>query len=246
MARRAGAGKNRVMKATFRFAASLCLAACGLATAAPAQAQMYWRIDTGWSEPRSANFKDNDFFNSGNVLSGPGPIPEQGVLDRFDGSLILGGGVGYRFNGRLRGDVTIATRPFFTLNDTLSDAGLSVTYRAPVTSTTLMVNGYYDFIGGGVRPYIGLGIGVAQNKTERLFQDFGLGFVNRFSGAKTDNAAMALMAGVGIPYSGWILDLGYRFIDLGKFKTGTVAEFGITGGHTGRLSAHEVTLGIRF
>jgi len=37
------------------------------------------------------------------------------------------------------------------------------------------------------------------NETEKLIQDFGRGFSNTFSGATRDNAAVALMAGVGIP-----------------------------------------------
>jgi len=43
-----------------------------------------------------------------------------------------------------------------------------------------------------------------------------------------------------------MLDTGYRYIDLGKFGTGASAAFGISSGHTGKLSAHELTLGIRF
>ena len=109
-----------------------------------------------------------------------------------------------------------------------------------------MVNGYYDFTAGSVRPYIGAGIGWARNETDMLVQDFGLGFSNTFSGATRDDTAVALMAGVGVPYSGWTLDVGYRFIDLGKFETGTAAAFGISSGQTGRLRAHELTLGARF
>ena len=58
------------------------------------------------------------------------------------------------------------------------------------------------------------GIGVARNETGNLTQDFRLGFVNTFSGATRDDTAFALMAGVGIPYPGWTLDLGYRYVDL--------------------------------
>jgi opacity protein-like surface antigen len=54
------------------------------------------------------------------------------------------------------------------------------------------------------------------------------------------------MAGVGIPSPGWTLDIGLRYIDMGKFETGNTAALGITGGHTGKLSAYELTLGARF
>jgi opacity protein-like surface antigen len=65
------------------------------------------------------------------------------------------------------------------------------------------------------------------------------------------------MAGVSIPQAGWTLDLGYRYVDLGKFETGTglfingapaptAPGFGPYPGASGRLTAHELTVGIRF
>jgi opacity protein-like surface antigen len=234
------------MKRTTRIAAFLCLAAGGFA-ASPAQAQMYWRIDAGWSEAANrADFKDNDFNNSGNIWTGPSTAPQPGTVSKIHGSLIVGAGVGYRFAGGLRGDVTFAYRPLYALDGVVNDSDFDILYRADIESTTLMVNGYYDFTAGRVRPYIGAGIGWARNETETLTQDFRTGFANTFSGATKQNTAVALMMGVAIPCSGWTLDIGYRYIDLGKFRTGSTAALGITGGHTGKLSAHEFTLGVRF
>ena len=202
---------------------------------------MYWRFDAGWSRAGDADFKDNDFNGAGVICADPS-CTRPGTVNSIDGSSVVGAGVGYRFSGALRGDVTLAYRGFYELNEFVGDA----TYRAQTKSTTLMVNGYYDFTAGGVRPYIGAGIGWARNETEQLTQDFGLGFINSFAGATRDNAAVAVMVGVGIPYSGWTLDIGYRYIDLGKFETGNTAAFGISGGQTGKLSASEFTLGARF
>ena len=227
---------------TFQFAAILVLAAWGLATAAPAQAQMYWRFDVGWSAPvDNADIKDNDFYNTG-VIWGDPTGTQPGTLNNIDGSLVIGAGVGYRFTSGLRGDVTLAYRGMYSLNDSTFEAD----YSMRITSTTLMVNGYYDFTAGGVRPYVGAGIGWARNETDPLIQDFRFGFANTFSGATTTNTAVALMVGVGIPYSGGALDIGYRYVDLGKFETGTAAAFGITGGQTGKLTAQEITFGFRF
>jgi opacity protein-like surface antigen len=170
------------------------------------------------------------------------PSAQQGSLRHIDGSSIVGAGMGYRLSSALRGDVTLAYRGFYSLNDRTFEA----TYTASIASTTLMLNGYYDFAAGGVRPYIGAGIGWARNETGTLTQDFGLGFANTFSGATKDNAAFALMAGVGIPYSGWTLEVGYRYVDLGTFETAAVAAFGVSSGQSGKLSAHELTLGARF
>lgn len=229
------------MKKATRILIFACLALAGAAVAQSVQAQMYWRFDTGWSRANNADFKDNDFNNSGNICSDL-TCTQAGSVGKISGSPIIGAGVGYRFSGSLRGDATFAYRGFYSLNEFEGDAF----YQAEIKSMVFMVNGYYDFTAVGVRPYIGAGIGWARNETERLSQDFGFGFANTFSGTTKDNAAFALMAGVSIPYSGWKLDVGYRYIDLGKFGTGTVAAFGITGGHTGKLSAHELTLGVRF
>lgn len=228
-------------------AAALLSLALGAFLSAPAQAQVYWRIDAGWSEAANrADFKDSDFNNSGNIWTGSSTAPAPGTVSKIHGSPIVGAGVGYRFPGGLRGDVTFAYRLLYALDGQVNDSDFEILYRADITSMTLMANGYYDFTSGRVRPYIGAGVGWARNETETLTQDFRTGFANTFSGATKQNAAVALMMGVGIPYSGWTLDIGYRYIDLGKFRTGTTAAFGITGGHTGKLLAHEFTLGVRF
>jgi opacity protein-like surface antigen len=215
--------------------------AVGTLMSAPAQAQLYWRLEIGYSKPNDADFKDNNFYEAGNILA-DSSFTQPATLNNIDGSSVVGGGVGYRFASGLRGDVTLAYRGFYSLNDKTFEAN----YHASITSTTLMLNGYYDFTAGSVKPYVGAGVGVARNETDRLTQDFRLGFVNTFSGATKDNGAFALMAGVGIPYSGWTLDVGYRYIDLGKFETAPIAAFGVSSGHSGKLSAHEFTLGARF
>ena len=57
--------------------------------------------------------------------------------------------------------------------------------------------------------------------------------------------AAAFMAGVGIPMEGWVLDIGYRFISMGKLKVDSDPVSGYDGA-TGKLMAHELTLGMRF
>lgn len=229
------------MKKTAKNAAvSLCLAMGALA-AAPAHAQMYWRTEVGYSKPNNADYKDNDFPRAGAICSNSS-CTNPSSLDNVDGSLFFGGGVGYRFTNSLRGDVTLAYRGQYYLCDRTSEAE----YRASISSTTVMVNGYHDFIVGGVRPYLGAGIGVARNDTGTMSKDFRLGWANRFTGEKRSNTAFALMAGIGIPYAGWTLDIGYRYIDLGKFGNVPQAAAGISSGQVGRLLAHEFTIGTRF
>ena len=224
-----------------RSAMAMLAMAVGAFVTAPAQAQLYWRVEIGYSKPGDADFKDNDFYQAGNILADAAGT-EPAALNKIDGSSVVGGGVGYRFTTGLRGDVMLAYRGFYSLDDRTFEAD----YRAGITSTTLMANGYYDFTAGGIRPYVGAGVGVARNETDMLVQDFRTGFANTFSGATREDPAFALMAGIGIPYSTWTLDIGYRYVDMGKFETGNLARLGVSSGHTGKLTAHEFTLGARF
>ena len=213
----------------------------GLFAAVSAHAQMYWRMEAGYSKPGNAGYKDNDFPQSG-AICGNSNCDYPDSLNNVDGSLFLGGGVGYRFTNSLRGDVMLVYRGHYGLRDRTFEAD----YHANIQSTTLMVNGYRDFTAGGVRPYLGAGVGVARNDTGTLIKDFRLGWANRFTGEKRTNAAFALMAGIGIPYAGWTLDIGYRYIDLGTFGNAPQAAAGISGGQGGRLRSHEFTISTRF
>lgn len=219
---------------------------CSLA-AAPAHAQTYWRLETGYSDANSAGFKDRDWANFG-ILCADRFCSAPARLDNIGNSPILGVGVGHRFTPHVRADVTLTSRGGYRLNDRDADAHYSATIR----STALMLNGYYNFMAGNGGPYLGLGVGWAHNRMGTMVQDFGTGFQNMLSGAKKNNAAFALMAGVGIPTSGWTIDLGYRYVNLGKFGTGTVYSnrfFSMSIpsiGANGKLTAHELTLGFRF
>lgn len=219
---------------------------CSLA-AAPAHAQTYWRLETGYSDANSAGFKDRDWANFG-IICADRFCSAPARLDNIGNSPILGIGVGHRFTPHVRADVTLTYRGGYRLNDRDADAHYSATIR----STALMLNGYYDFMAGNGGPYLGLGVGWAHNRMGPMVQDFGTGFQNMLSGAKKNNAAFALMAGVGIPISGWTIDLGYRYVNLGKFGTGTVYSNRFFSmnipsiGANGKLTGHELTLGFRF
>jgi opacity protein-like surface antigen len=52
------------------------------------------------------------------------------------------------------------------------------------------------------------------------------------------------MAAVGIPLSGGtVLDIGYRYAALGKLEIAAASGYD---GASGKLNAHELTLGLRF
>ena len=82
------------------------------------------------------------------------------------------------------------------------------------------------------------------NDIRTVAVDNGAGFNGSFSGGAKTGVAGAIMAGVGIPVSARAaLDIGYRFISLGKLE---IAAEGAYGGATGKLNAHELTVGMRF
>jgi opacity protein-like surface antigen len=233
-------------------AAAFILVAGGLAIAAPAQAQVYWRADIGWSMSKDAQFKDKNFQADG-VICGNPSCTTPGALKDLGDSYIIGAGLGYRFDRNWRADLTFANRGGYSL--TGSDAG-GAQFKSDINSTVLMLNGYYDFESNTAVerarfiPYIGLGVGWAQNRMDPIVQTFPGGTITTPSGKK-DNTAGALMAGVGMPLGSLILDLGYRYMDLGRIQggTGTATFNGIPflySGADGRLQAHELTIGLRF
>ena len=113
-----------------------------------------------------------------------------------------------------------------------------------VTTVTLMGNLYYDFRSfHGLTPYIGAGIGAAFHDMDQVtFHDATL--VNILSPQRQTNFAWQLMAGVSREIgNGLLLDVGYRYVDLGDVSASSPAI-----GHAfnlERLTSHEVKIGLR-
>lgn len=203
---------------------------------------VYFRFDAGYSMSTGADLKDVNFANSG-IICGDPACTTPGKLNSVGGGPVLSLGVGYRFSQSLRGDLTFGYR-FSRLNDT--DAAVPAThFKADVSSLTAMANGYIDFGSSGMRPYLGLGVGVSRNRVGTVEFDDGAGFTGTVPGGSKTDFAAAFMAGVGIPMEGWMLDIGYRYISMGKIKVDADPTSGYDGA-TGKLMAHELTLGMRF
>jgi opacity protein-like surface antigen len=106
-------------------------------------------------------------------------------------------------------------------------APLGGTLSTSIQSSTIMFNAYYDFgRWGSFVPYVGAGVGVARNEMD------GVTFStspNTQSGDTNWSLALSVMAGAGVQLSERvILDLGYRFIDMGKAQSGTADTSGFT------------------
>lgn len=119
-----------------------------------------------------------------------------------------------------------------------------------VTSYTMMINGYKD-LGNyrGFVPYLGVGVGFAYNTMDDVSFTQNPALVNEIRGGSDLSLAWALMAGVAYQISPRaILDVGYRYIDLGTVSS----ERNDTAGNVNPrvtmddIAAHEVKVGLRY
>jgi opacity protein-like surface antigen len=154
-------------------------------------------------------------------------------------------GVGYQVNNWFRFDVTGEYRggsqfqSLYVINDvgntgTGTFAGKGPTqladfYRGSISSLVGLFNGYADLgTWYGITPYVGAGVGLARNTLSGM-TDQGVVTIGGVSGpsggyfsdgSKT-NFAWALMAGLDFNVTQNLkLELGYRYLDLGKYGSG--------------------------
>lgn len=141
-------------------------------------------------------------------------------------------------------------------------------YKGHVSSFVAMVNGYVDLgTWHGFTPFIGAGIGIAHNRLSGLTdQGFSYNSLNGvgsptggyWSDGKKTNVAWALMAGIGYSITPNLkLELGYRYMNLGKIQSGQSHCFNATGAGGGfspcnftiasqRLDSHDIRFGMRW
>ena len=116
-----------------------------------------------------------------------------------------------------------------------------------LTTTSYMVNGYYDFYSQSVfTPYIGLGLGMAKVEYENAWSESGY---NPSSGAymgtingkdKYSKTKMVWNIALGASYKvneKLNLDLGYRYVDYGSFTDSDI-KF--------ETKSNEFSLGVRY
>jgi opacity protein-like surface antigen len=179
----------------------------------------------------------NSTFRSGDTLASLGMVEGPASLgDPF----ILGVGLGYQFNAWLRADLTgeyrngvdyraSSTYQFVGAANCPTGGGVFCgdDYSGTVKSGLFLANGYLD-IGNwhGFTPYVGGGVGLVAWQTTGV-RDMSLVPPNAFGYARNasgTNFAWALTAGVGYRIlPNLLIDLSYRYVNMGGFKTGTIA-----------------------
>ena len=199
---------------------------------------------------------------SGNAGVGISPNPLVGLpADAYNSfynaslsaSALFDVGVGYQINNWLRFDVTGEYRGGSHFQ-ALEQVGIpSLTqqygdfYRGDVSSLIGLVNGYVDLgTWWGVTPFVGGGVGVANNRLTGLTdQGFACiaGPCSPSGGYLSNNSktslAWALMAGLDFDVTQNLkLELGYRFLDYGQLKSGVSNCFNGTGAGGGFSAAN--------
>jgi opacity protein-like surface antigen len=166
-------------------------------------------------------------------------------------------GFGYRFSDYVRSDFTLDYEWPGNFKGRLrcpspctgaSDPEYSTEY-ADISAWTGLINAYVD-IGeyGGFTPYVGAGIGASYLTTSDVHYLNPNGSTGTWKGTGTWNFAWAVMAGASYAFSkNWLVDLSYRYVDLGDAKSGkTLPAFGNQHIKYDDISAQEVRIGFRY
>jgi opacity protein-like surface antigen len=173
-----------------------------------------------------------------------------------------GGGVGYRITDWLRVDATIDQRTPSRYSAYSSGSGFVTGYNieaGQLDILTGLVNVYADLgTWWGVTPYIGGGIGFADTRFDKAYTQTtcilefcdnnpgtGLRDAVRRPSRSVTSLAWALTGGVAYEIGGGLsLDTSYRYVDLGRAKTG-LDTFGFDS-RLKDLASHEVRVGLRY
>lgn len=173
-----------------------------------------------------------------------------GTLEDVGQSAVYELGAGWQLAPAVRAELSYQYRDGFKLSDKDVGAGACCSYSSKIKSQALFVTGFYDFPAiQAVTPFVGVGVGVSQNKMDAL--NYSGSVTGAGAGGKKSSVAWQLIAGGSITVQkNLALDVAYRYVDLGKVKTdkgmnvdtlGTYPSDGIGG----KLRSNELSLSLR-
>ena len=159
--------------------------------------------------------------------------------------------LGFRGTQKLDGEPLIVQEPLVgtpvpTPPTPITDDPLHVDLQ----SYTAMVNLYYD-LGkfGRFVPYVGVGLGVAYHRLGEVSFTGNPALNNRIEGNNDLAFAWSLMAGTAYQISDRaILDIGYRYSDLGSIESGRADNGGFVNPavRIDDITSHEIKVGLRY
>ena len=165
----------------------------------------------------------------------------------FGGSLAVGYDLSKKLNVPIRGELEYAAFSKAEAEGDPWNNGYTNDFRQTNNIQTLFVNVYYD-INTGTKfiPYIGAGMGAGFIRTKGRV-DWG-GEINNTGSKTVTNFAWNVGLGLGYQITNNIvLDVGYRFADLGKVQTNWCNETSFDWRlDTKRIYQHQFSMGARF
>jgi opacity protein-like surface antigen len=215
----------------------------------------YLRGDVGVGLNQINDFRSNLLP----VNAAGGVAPPLGLVSQSLGdSPLIGIGLGYQVNnwfrvditGEYRGSASYRAVETYSLGCTTPSGICFDSYSANIPQAIFMGNAYID-LGSwrGITPYVGGGVGLAYHRFSSL-TDVGLG--QGFAPDTTrDTFAWAVMAGVAYSITPNLkIDLGYRYIDMGRLTSGPIACTDLAGcffeTQSFRKVSHDIRLGFRY
>ena len=191
------------------------------------QSGYYAELDLGYAVARDAG------------VSG---APITGKIDDIGNSPVVGFALGYRFNENFRADISSRALTGFKVDGA---DGAGTNWSGDVDSWINMLNLYAELPLGAAAPYLTAGAGLARNHADTISGSNGVAVDG---GAAKTSFAWQVGGGVGYALSpSWTVDVGYRYIDAGKFETGDINRAGTTGQKiSGDLKAHTALLSLRY
>ena len=140
----------------------------------------------------------------------------------FENGLGFQGALGYSLGSGLRAEFEIGYRR----ND-MDEVG-GVKLDAEYSALSFMLNGFFDFSAGGVRPYVGGGFGAVRQEAEIEVGSVTVGGETASVSLSESDTDMAFqgMIGVGYPLSDRaIVHLGYRYFHILEDESYTAHNF---------------------
>jgi opacity protein-like surface antigen len=205
----------------------------------PIMVPRFSELTSGWYIRLDAGYNWNKV---GSVQSG---IPVTGVTYQSspDGTF----GFGYKYQW-IRFDLTV-DRGFPSAVQATTTTVHQPQYSAKLSWTTVLGNAYIDMgTWWGFTPYIGAGVGATRLHSSDYSDTtmFG-GNPNALTQSQTTNVSWAGMAGVAFQITPqWMVDVGYRYLDLGKVSNTTGSGLPTDYANFRNVSNQEVRIGIRF
>jgi opacity protein-like surface antigen len=205
----------------------------------PAQPR-YVEMASGWYLRGDIGYR----FNNVGSVEAPNAI----VNSRYGDSVGVSAGGGYKYEW-FRFDATVDYAPYITARAQSSLPGVSQPqYTVRLDALSLLANVYIDLgTWWGFTPYVGGGMGVTYLRGRDYTDTNPVVPVSHEVHNGRTNFSWAAMAGVAYWISPrWVVDLGYRHLELGDLPTTTGTNLAIDQTRWKSLSTDEIRLGFRF